>query len=336
MAKIRCRGEAQFQACVAHKGYPPQYKTFITRRDAERWARGVEVDMERGIFRLRGEADNTTLREALDRYAKEVTSGKRGAVRELNRIKAWQRHPLASQFLTNVRGRDLAAYRDERLAQGKGANTIRLEIALISHVYTIARKEWGMESLANPVESVRKPKTPPGRSRRLEDGEELRLLETAERSSKAPWLPAIIRLAIATGMRAGELRSLEWEQVKGTQLYIQLNKTKNGDSRAVPLSRAAKKILMSLPRDISGRIFPVFGTTNILDQHFGEACKAANIANLRFHDLRHEAASRFAGFYSAHELAKVMGWRTMQMALRYYHPKIEDLANKLDMAMGEN
>lgn len=335
MAKIRRRGEAQYQACIAHKGYPPQYKTFITRRDAERWARGVEVDMERGIFRLCGEADTATLNEALGRYAQEVTPGKRSAGREVNRIKAWQRHPLASRFLASIRGMDLAAYRDERLAQGKGANTVRLEIALISHVYTIARKEWGMESLANPVESVRKPKAPPGRNRRLENGEEQRLLEAAERSGKAPWFPAIIRLAIASGMRAGELLSLEWEQVKLAQRYIQLTMTKNGDDRAVPLSQAAKAILTKLPRDIGGRIFPVFGGTDTLDHEFANVREDAGITNLRFHDLRHEAATRFAGIYSAQELARVMGWRTMQMALRYYHPRIEDLANKLDKAMGE-
>jgi integrase len=335
MAKIRRRGEAQHQACVARKGYPTLYKTFMTRRDAEKWARGVEVDMERGVFQLRGEADTTTLREALDRYAREVTPGKRGAGRELNRIKAWQRHPLAARSLASIRGMDLAAYRDERLAHGKGPNTVRLEIALISHVYTIARKEWGMEALTNPVEAVRKPKAPPGRNRRLEPGEEQRLLEAAGQSSKAPWFPAIIRLAIVSGMRAGELLSLEWEQVKLAQRYIQLTKTKNGDDRAVPLSRAAQEILAELPRSIKGKVFPVFKGTDGLDHDFANARAGAGIDNLRFHDLRHEAASRFAEIYSAQELAKVMGWRTMQMALRYYHPRIEDLTDKLDKAMGE-
>jgi integrase len=51
--------------------------------------------------------------------------------------------------------------------------------------------------------------------------------------------------------------------------------------------------------------------------------------NLRFHDLRHEAASRLAEELQAHELVKMMGWKTIQMAMRYYHPRAEDLARKL-------
>lgn len=333
MAKIRRRGGAQFQACISHKGYPTQYKTFITRRDAERWARETEVDMERGIFASSREAETTTLGEALGRYAREITPGKRGAGREVNRVKAWQKQPLAARFLASVRGMDLAAYRDERLAQ-VGAGTVRLELALISHLYTIARKEWGMESLANPVGAVRKPKATKGRDRRLEAGEERRLLEAAERSGKAPWLAAAINIAVATGMRAGELLSISWDQVKPSQRYIQLDMTKNGDSRAVPLSQAAKAILAGLPRDIGGRVIPIpaFKATYSLDKAFAPACADAGIDNLRFHDLRHEAASRFAGVCSAQELARVMGWRSMQMVLRYYHPRVEDLADKLDKA----
>ena len=51
-----------------------------------------------------------------------------------------------------------------------------------------------------------------------------------------------------------------------------------------------------------------------------------------FHTLRHTAATRWAAVLAAQELAKAFGWKTMQMALRYYHPTGESLAAKLHAA----
>jgi hypothetical protein len=76
----------------------------------------------------------------------------------------------------------MAAYRDERLAAGKSSITANNELILISHLFSAARKEWGMESLQNPVSNVRKPRLPPGPDRRLAGDEEQRLLEHAEYS----------------------------------------------------------------------------------------------------------------------------------------------------------
>lgn len=131
-------------------------------------------------------------------------------------------------------------------------------------------------------------------------------------------------------MRAGEILTITWAQVRLENRSIRLDQTKNGNSRVVPLTRAAVKILEGLPRSINNRVIAAFCDSNGLGCAFGTARMRAEIEGLRFHDLRHEAASRFARIFSAQELAKVMGWRTLQMALRYYHPRLDELLEKLN------
>ena len=131
---------------------------------------------------------------------------------------------------------------------------------------------------------------------------------------------ACITLAIETGMRAGELLSLQWSRVDFSQSVVRLDKTKNGTARSVPLSEKAQACLQQLPRSIGGRVIPNFHDTSGLGRAFRLLCSAANVEGLHFHDLRHEAASRLAPHMPVQTLAKIMGWRTLQMAMRYYNP----------------
>jgi len=61
----------------------------------------------------------------------------------LQRIKRWQQYPLAQRYMATLRGTDFAAYRDARRQQGRAENTIRVELQLASHLFEMARKEWG-------------------------------------------------------------------------------------------------------------------------------------------------------------------------------------------------
>ena len=326
MATITKRGDYQFQAIIRRKGYPSQTKTFETKAEAERWAREVEATMDTGYYRDRREVERTTLGQALEKYLELISPGKRGYVAEKNRIKQLQKHPLALRPLATLRAKDFAAYRDCRLTE-VAPNTVRLELALLSHLYTIAIKEWSMP-LAHEMKNVSKPQPGPGRDRRLQGDEEARLraaiYRPRARGSKV-WLEACVDLALETGMRAGEILSLTWREVKLEAGVVRLGKTKNGNARTVPLTLKATEVLRHLPRGISGRVIPNFHDTSGLDRAFKRACEAAKITDLHFHDLRHEAASRFAPFVTAQSLAKIMGWETIQMAMRYYNPTDSEL-----------
>lgn len=147
MAYIQERG-GYWRAEVRRKGYKPFYRTFDTQKQAQQWARRVESEIDAGTYIDRSEAERTTLREALERYDREVVPTKRHPYQEHCRIQRWLRNDLSYRTLASLRGADFAKYRDNRREDGRAENTIRLELQLISHVFEIARKEWGMESLA--------------------------------------------------------------------------------------------------------------------------------------------------------------------------------------------
>jgi hypothetical protein len=136
---------------ISRKRFPSQSKTFTSKPDAEAWVRAIESEMDRGIFVSRVEAEKTMLSEALDRYSKEITVHKRGKVQETSLIKRWKITTLAARPLASLRGGDFAKYRDNRKAENKSSNTIRIELALIGHLFETARREWGMEGLRNPI-----------------------------------------------------------------------------------------------------------------------------------------------------------------------------------------
>ncbi len=111
--------------------------------------------MDHGTFVSRTEAESTTLKEALQRYLNEVTPTKKGAKQESDRIKVWMENALASRYLASLRSVDFAQYRDQKVAAGASASTIRNHLNIISHLFNVARKEWGMESLTNPIQNIK-------------------------------------------------------------------------------------------------------------------------------------------------------------------------------------
>lgn len=334
MASILERGPNQFQVVIRRKDQPTQTKTFETKREAKAWANVIESEIVRGVFTDRAEAEQTTLGEALERYKREITVKKRSPRAEEKRIAVWLRHHLAKRSLASLRSSDFAQYRDARLTS-VGGNSVRLELAIISHLFTIARTEWDI-AVENPIRNVRKPELPPPRCRRLECEEETLLLTKCDASNEGVWLRVAVELAIETGMREGELVTLEWRQINFKKRTARLEKTKNGDSRTVPLSHRAVELLNSLLRSITGKVFEVFGSADDLARAFGMARNAAGIGGFHFHDLRHEAASRLAPHMPAQTLAKVMGWKTIQMSMRYYNPTDEELVRAVDSANMKN
>jgi integrase len=324
MAHFRKRSGA-WEATVQKKGVGRISRTFDTRGDAEAWAKVTESELVRGVYIPRKEAESTTLAEALDRYKREVSSAKKGHRREKTRILIWKTHPLAKRFLASIRGSDMASYRDERIKAGYSSNTIRLELAIISHLFEIARKEWGMEGLLNPVKSIRMPSPPAGRDRRLQPGELEKILESVSEE-----MSQVIRIALETAMRRGELAEMTWDMVDLKKRIVTLPETKNGQKRIVPLSSVAVTILKERlnTRRIDGKVWNI--GLDAVSQDFAKACRKAGISGLHFHDLRHEATSRlFEKGFDTMEVRTITGHKTLQMLARYTHLRAEDLVERL-------
>lgn len=307
--------KGQWQVRVRRRGFPTLVETFPTRREAEIWAAQQEADIGRGRFIDNREAERTTLQECLERYQREVSPLKKGYRKEVSVINRWLRSALAQRTVASIRGMDVAAYRDARLKE-VSAHTVANELILLSHLFNVARKEWGMEGLQNPVSLVRRPKRPRGRDRRVLPGEEERLLATA-----SPVLRRAIILALETGMRQSEIAGLTAPDIDLRARVVRLVDTKNGESRRVPLSAKAVEAL---------REGPIRLTANSLSHAFADLCKAVGIVGLRFHDLRREATSRFfERGLSAMEVAAITGHKTWVMLRLYTALNPEDLAKKL-------
>jgi integrase len=329
MATIR-KLRGRWQAQVRRRGIPPRAKSFDRRTEADRWARDLEAEADRnGWVADTRAAEKTTLGELLTRYANQVTPTKRGAVSEKARINSIVRCPIAHRTLSKLTSSDVATYRDERLKCVASATVVR-ELSTVSHTIDIATREWGLWLPRNPVKLVRRPAVPRGRTRRLQNDEEQRLLDASDRG-RTPLLRPLIILAIETAMRRGELLDLRWEHVDLKLRVAHLPLTKNGDSRDIPLSRRAFQTLEQLRADgvKHERVFPMTG--NSVRLAFEHLRVRAGMSDFRFHDLRHEAISRlFETGLNIAEVASISGHREFKMLLRYTHLRAADLVARLD------
>lgn len=276
-----------------------------------------------------------TLGKALTRYNERISVHKKGHIQECYRANSIRRHPLARKKLHEITTVDIASYRDARLATPFGPDgktispsTVRLELSLLSDLFTIAEIEWGA-CTSNPVLKVRKPKIPAGRQRRLERFEEKRIARYCA-ETKNDLVAAIICFALETCMRRGEILSLLWENVDLNSRVAHLPDTKNGSKRDVPLSVAAVRILNRLGPQITGPVFDC--NVNRFKSAWRLIMQKTRIEDLHFHDLRHEAISRLfeLGTLDMMEVAAISGHRSLSMLKRYTHLRARLLVSKLD------
>lgn len=276
-----------------------------------------------------------TLIEALQRYRSQVSILKKGYLQESYRIDQLCRCSLAHKELRDISSPDIAKYRDERLDQvnlrtGKkiSAATVRLEMSLLSSLFEVARIEWG-SSESNPVVNVRKPKSPPGRDRRLLPREERKILRHCHHYPN-PELYSIVVLALETAMRQGEILKLTWEHINFKSRVAHLPETKNGTKRDVPLSQKARDALVRLGPKTKGRVFTY--TSNGLKSSWRYMLIKLGIEDLHFHDLRHEACSKLfeLGTLDVMEVAAISGHKSLSMLKRYTHLRAARLVKKLE------
>ena len=287
------------------------------------------------------------LGEALTLYAEQYTSQKKGARQELSRIRHWKAHPFSLRPLASFIPSDWRMYAIER-RKNVSATTVRLELALVRHLFTVASQDWAME-LRPQFTSRTLPKVKNARDRRL-------LPEEAEaiiRATGSPVLEKLLGFALETAMRRSEITSMRWRDVDLPKRTVILPTTKNGERRAVPLSKEAVRILDSLQK--GGKDESVWNMApDSVTQAFGRAVERARanyekeclvaeknadptfLSDIRFHDLRHEATSRlFERGMGTMTVAAITGHKTLQMLKRYTHLRAETIVCELDRTEGK-
>jgi integrase len=327
MATIRKR-KCKWQVLIRRKGYSTISRSFFKRTDAVEWARYTEGQMDRGELPASSHTlEKYTVRDIVQRYLDEVTVKKLSRASESDLLRAFLRQPLADLSLAEVSAADFYAYREKRLLTVK-PGTINRELFTIKHAFHIALEEWDVPLRVNPLAKVKKLKVQNARTRRLST-EEYETIKQAAQKTKNPYLLLVLRLAIETAMRRGELLNIHWKHIDWDARTLFIPVTKNGHSRTIPLTAEAIRILNEV-KSLTGeghKAFPISGDSTACA--WDRLIKRTNIKDLHFHDLRHEAISRFfEKGLSVAEVALISGHRDFRMLFRYTHLKAEDLVKK--------
>jgi integrase len=302
--------------------------TFGTKRECEEYQARRTTELK--TVKAGRVGDLKTLRDALRKYAEEVSPTKRGERWELVRLHAYERHALPiDRLITELTTDDLSAWRDARLKTNKPGSVLR-DISLLSDVFEFARRDWKWIE-QNPLRDMRKPASPRHRERVIqprETREMLRALGYARRvRSVSQAVAYAFLLALSTGMRAGEIAGLTWARVKSDHVHLPM--TKNGTARDVPLSAVSQKIIQRMEGWDQGLVFGI--STQTLDAMFRRARNKAGLSGFTFHDARHTACTRIglARRITALDLCKMMGWKRLDQALVYFNPTASQIASML-------
>ena len=323
------KGGTTFRVKVRIKGYPVQTATFKRKTDAKKWAQSTESAIHEGRYFTNTQSKKKTFGDMIDRYLEEIMPLKPKSMKTQTQQLEYWKEKLGHITLNDVGSSNINAIKNE-LSTGKTTRGIRSRatvnryLAALSHVYSVAVKEWEWLS-DNPTMRVSRLQENRGRTRFLSENEIKRLLAACKKSENK-YLYFIVVLALSTGARKTEILTLKWDNVDFERGAIRLDETKNGDQRSLPLEGHAYDLLCELFKNrviFSDYLFPSLNydvPLRDIKKSWMKAIKQAKIEDFRFHDLRHTAASYLAmDGASATDIAEILGHKTLQMVRRYSH-----------------
>ena len=321
MASITKR-QNKWRAQVRKQGYRYFSKTFFSKDNAIRWARGIEYEMDAGRHKLHN-GEDFTLVELLTKYMNEITILKKSRIQEAYCIQKLLRENFCSNPMYKLTMSQIQSFKHRR---ANSPVALRHELIVIRHCLKIARSEWGLHLKETPFEQISLPKPPKLRKRRLSNDEYQKLYK-ASKTMKINYIWPIVLLAIETGMRRGEILKLKWSNINFDDRVAYLEDTKNGEDRYVPLSIKVIKLLSSIKQS-NNLVFPV--SSNAVRLSWERLKRKANVNNLRFHDLRHEALSRFTEKgLNPIEVAQISGHKQLFQLNAYVHLNVKKISSRL-------
>jgi len=195
--------------------------------------------------------------------------------------------------------------------------TVNRQVALLKKVLSHAVECRELE--VNPLKGLKLFRESADRVPVVEKVDERRLLEACK-----PWLRWVIQLAVGTGCRQGELLSLRWRHIDFDNEVLVVETSKSGESRRVPLHPVILEELRRRRGTPEGYVVQrpdgEVPSQQSISRGFKKAARSVGRGDLRFHDLRHVAASRFlATGANLPEVADLLGHKTLVMAKRYAH-----------------
>jgi integrase len=231
---------------------------------------------------------------------------------------------LGSQRLDSIDMSVLQAFiRDRKEKDGVSNATINRALEIVRRILNLAHQDWRW---IRAVPKIRMLKEPRRRVRFLRREEAQRLLD-----AMPTHMTPIVRFALATGCRAGEILGLEWNRVDLERkiAWLDHGATKSGEGRGIPLNADAIAALQSTRGQHSRWCFTFAGhRIQKSSTAWDKARQRAGIEDFRFHDLRHTWASwHVQSGTSLQELMELGGWKSYEMVLRYAHLAPEKLSS---------
>ena len=276
----------------------------------------VSSNVRPAVSRTGSTCEAPTLREFWTKYLPYARTNKRPNTVRCNVLS----FSNLVRFLGDVRLDAITPYAVEEfkasrlVADVTPASTNR-DLALLKNLFTVAIL-WGFID-RNPVHDVKLLREPPPRTRYLAPAELDRLLFAAPRH-----LVPIIKIAVYTGMRVGEILGITWADVAPDGGSVRLLRTKNGEARLAYLSTSARDVIAEARARKNGPYVFHFRGRRIgsIKTAWRKTVRLAGIDDFRFHDLRHTFAShmvmRGADIQTVQTL---LGHKSITMTTKYSH-----------------
>ena len=325
MGCVLKRGKS-WNAQVWISGWRSFTKSFSKKSDAVAWINELERKLHSTPIPHIPIGRKITLGELLTKYADAVSPSYKGLIAETYRLKSIARRRIGELDIRYLTRQQFIQYRDDRMTV-VSRSSVGSELALMKRVLDTAVKKWGYGIPYNLIKDVDFPKGSTARTRRLVGDKKQHLLIAAS-SQRNPYIASIIKFAIETGMRRSQILKLRWYDVGLKNGFVSLYDTKNGEDRRVQLTKRCREFLASVPQN-NDQVFPISATC--LRLTWNRARKRVGITDLRFHDLRHEAVSRFFEIgMSVPEVALISGQKDVRQLFRYTHLNPENVFKKYE------
>ena len=322
MGCVRKRGNS-WNAQVRISGWRSFTKTFQTKLDAKQWIVNLEKELKSKPFPEKN-IKNLKLKDLFNKYKFEILPKLKSHKIVTYKLNFLSRLWLGEIIVVNLTKGHLEQFcKDRKLVVKDG--TIKSELMLIKRIVKIATDKWNYGIPFNAFYGIELPSPHKPRNRRATQ-EELSILIAHANKQRNTYISTIIQFAVETGMRRSEILKLKWIDVNLKTRIASLYDTKNGDERHIPLTKTAVQLLSNLTQ-LSDFVFPI--SANCLRLAWERCRKKSNIKGLRFHDLRHEAVSRYFEMgLSVPEVALISGHKDVRQLFRYTHLKPESLIAK--------
>lgn len=355
IGRKKTNGKPSYQVRIRQAGTPTLTRTFDELSEAKAWRDETKTKLNKGEQVITKRQRSTTIPEAIEDYLAHAGDRIKSNAERVRLEKLAQE--FADLAIVNLTPMKLEAWKNallktpiprreigqvkHKMYDGDSVKTYK-ESSVRKYFYALKKAlEWYSKfrdfPFNNPFTIVHAPSENNARTRRFEDDEEERILKACDKMYvNRTALKNIIGFALETAMRAQEILKMKWSDVNLAErrIIVPALNTKTKKERQVPLTTVAISILKAhaiTKKPDEPRVFWQWQNSDTLGHRFKVITKNAGVDDFRFHDLRHEATSRYyeRSPMTDVEIATITGHTEFKTLMRYANLRSNNLADKL-------